>query len=162
MTRLSLRTMVLYSVANAGVNMVSAFTNAALPLFLIPYGLPGWLVGFLAQERSGISGLIQPLIGLLSDRTHTPFGRRRPFFLIGAPLAATALAFLTLNPPLVPMIAVVSVLGLLLAIANDPYVALLADMVPSAQRGRVGSFMGIFGMVGQVAVLLMAAVLWQR
>src|SRR5690242_17586882 len=59
---LSRRTMLLYSVASAGKNMVDAFSNAALPLYLEPYGLPGWLVGLLAQERSGIGGLVQPAI----------------------------------------------------------------------------------------------------
>ncbi|MEA2639083.1 MAG: hypothetical protein QOF51_477 [Chloroflexota bacterium] len=157
---LSLKTMLLYSVASAGTNMVAAFTNAALPLYLVPYGLPGWLVGLLAQERSGVGGLVQPVIGLLSDRTRTRFGRRRPYFLVGAPLTALALAFLAFDPPLVPMVAVVSVLAFLLAIANDPYLALLADLTPEAQRGRVGSFMGIFGMVGQIGVVLMAAFVW--
>ena len=162
MKRLSLRTMLLYSVASAGTNMVAAFTNAGLPLYLIPYGLPGWLVGLLAQERSGVGGLIQPFIGLLSDRTHTRLGKRRPYFLVGAPLTALGLIALALYPPLAAMLAVVSILAFLLAIANDPYFALMADMTPEAQRGRVGSFMGIFGMAGQVAVLLLAALVWNE
>jgi MFS family permease len=158
---LSARTTVLYSVANAGANMVAAFTNAALPLYLLPYGLPGWAVGLLAQERSGVGGLVQPVIGWLSDRTRTRLGKRRPYFLIGAPLTALALAYLTLHPPLVATVLVVAVLAFLLAVANDPYIALLADMVPEEQRGRVGSIQGLFGMLGQVAVLLAAAFLWQ-
>lgn len=162
MKRLSLRTMLLYSVASAGTNMVAAFTNAGLPLYLVPYGLPGWLVGLLAQERSGVGGLIQPVIGLLSDRTHTRFGKRRPYFLIGAPLTALGLIALAFHPPLGPMLAVVSILAFLLAIANDPYFALMADMTPDDQRGRVGSFMGIFGMAGQVAILLLAALVWNE
>ncbi|MGN6700399.1 MAG: MFS transporter [Thermomicrobiales bacterium] len=158
---LSRRTMLLYSVASAGKNMVDAFSNAALPLYLEPYGLPGWLVGLLAQERSGIGGLVQPAIGALSDRTRTRFGRRRPYFLLGVALTALALVFLAFHPPLVPMLAVVAVLSFLLAVAADPYLALLADMTPERQRGRLGSFMGIFAMAGQVVMLLLAAVLWQ-
>ena len=162
MKRLSLRTMVLYSVASAGTNMVAAFTNAGLPLYLVPYGLPGWLVGLLAQERSGIGGLVQPLIGLLSDRTHTRLGKRRPYFLVGAPLTALGLIALAFHPPLAAMLGVVSILAFLLAIANDPYVALMADMTPEDQLGRIGSFMGIFGMAGQVAILLLAALVWNE
>ena len=154
------RTMLLYSVGNAGTNMVAAFTNAALPLYLIPYGLPGWLVGLLAQERSGVGGLVQPVIGLLSDRTRTRLGKRRPYFLVGSLLTALALGFLALYPPLVPMLIVVSVLAFLVAVANDPYLALMADMTPAHQRGRIGSYMGIFGMAGQVVMLLLASLLW--
>ncbi len=155
-----LRTMLLYSAGNAGYNAVASFTNFALPLFLLPYGLPAWIVGFLAQERSGVGGLIQPLIGMLSDRTHTPLGRRRPYFLVGVPLTAIGLLFLATRPPIVPLLVVVSILALLLAIANDPYLALMADMTPAQQRGRIGSFMGLFSMASQVGVLLMASQLW--
>ena len=157
---LSHRTMILYSMGNAGKNMVDAFSNAALPLYLVPYGLPGWLVGLLAQERSGIGGLVQPVIGLLSDRTRTRFGKRRPYFLVGAVLTALALAVLALYPPLVPMLIVVAVLAFLLAVAADPYLALMADMTPAHQRGRIGSYMGIFAMAGQVVMLLLASLLW--
>lgn len=155
------RGMMLYSVASVGTNVVAAFTNAALPLFLLPYGLPGWLVGLLAQERSGIGGLVQPLIGLLSDRTRTRFGKRRPYFLVGAPTTALSLIALAFHPPLVPMIALVSILALLLAVANDPYIALMADLAPEHQRGRLGSYMGIFGMGGQVLMLVAAGFLWE-
>lgn len=160
--RLPLRTMILYSFASAGTNMVAAFTNAALPLYLLPYGLPGWLVGFLAQERSGLGGLLQPLVGWLSDRTRTPLGRRRPYFLVGAPLTSLALVGLAFHPSLAITVGVVSILALLLALANDPYLALMADITPEDQRGRVGSFMGIFAMAGQVGILLMAAFLWSE
>ena len=35
--------------------------------------------------------LVQPLVGYYSDRTWTRYGRRRPYFLVGAALAACAL-----------------------------------------------------------------------
>jgi maltose/moltooligosaccharide transporter len=158
---LSWRTMVLYSVGNAGSSMVAAFTNAALPLYLLPYGLPGWLVGLLAQERSGIGGIVQPMIGALSDRTRTRLGKRRPYFLVGVPLTAVALIALGLHPPLPVTVALISILALLLAVANDPYVALMADIAPPEQRGRIGSLMAIFGMGAQVVVLLAAVYLWE-
>ncbi len=160
--RLTLKTMLLYSVANCGVNMVSAFTNAALPLFLLPYGLPGWLVGLLAQERSGVGGIVQPIIGRVSDRTRTRFGRRRPFYLVGAPITALALAGLALHPPFAITLALISILALLLAVANDPYIAMMADIAPEEQRGRLGSFVGILGMGGQVVALLAMAMFWDE
>src|SRR3712207_9310208 len=73
------RTMLLYNVRNAGTNMVAPFTNAALPLYLVPYGLPGWLVGLLGPDRSGVGGLAQPVLGLLSDRTRPQPGNRQAY-----------------------------------------------------------------------------------
>ena len=48
------------------------------------YGLI-WLAG----PFTGI--IVQPIIGTLSDKTHTRFGRRRPYLLGGAVLASLAL-----------------------------------------------------------------------
>ncbi|RYY60408.1 MAG: MFS transporter, partial [Chitinophagaceae bacterium] len=48
---------------------------------------------FLAAPLTGL--IVQPIIGYLSDRTwHPVFGRRRPYFLIGAILASAALLFM--------------------------------------------------------------------
>ena len=92
---LSLPTVAAYSSANFGINMVNAFSNFALPLYLAGYGLPSWLIGVLSQERSSLGGIEQPLIGLMSDRTRSRLGKRRPFFLIGALLVGAANAVTT-------------------------------------------------------------------
>jgi maltose/moltooligosaccharide transporter len=48
---------------------------------------------WIAAPLTGL--LVQPIIGYLSDRTwHPRFGRRRPFFLIGAVLSSIALFFM--------------------------------------------------------------------
>ena len=44
---------------------------------------------WLAGPVTGM--VVQPIIGALSDKTHTKFGRRRPYLMLGAILAAIAL-----------------------------------------------------------------------
>src|SRR3954462_8124861 len=44
---------------------------------------------WLAAPLTGL--LVQPIIGHMSDRTWGKLGRRRPYFLVGAVLASTAL-----------------------------------------------------------------------
>src|SRR5207249_11502011 len=45
---------------------------------------------WLAAPLTGL--IVQPIIGHMSDRTwHQKLGRRRPYFLVGAVLASTAL-----------------------------------------------------------------------
>jgi maltose/moltooligosaccharide transporter len=53
---------------------------------------------WLAAPVTGL--LVQPVIGYLSDNTwHPTWGRRRPFFFLGAILAAIALFLMPIPPP---------------------------------------------------------------
>ncbi len=107
-------TTALFSAANLGVSLVFSFLNFALPQFLDSYGLRPEIIGLLANERSLAGGLIQPLVGHLSDRAYTRLGRRRPFFLAGAPLTAVSLLVLGLHPPLAVMVLAVLAVGFFL------------------------------------------------
>ena len=57
----------------------------------------GFLAMAIAIARS-LDALSDPLMGWISDHTHTRLGRRRPYMLIGAPLCGVAF-FCLLNPP---------------------------------------------------------------
>lgn len=160
MQRLSLWTMINYSIANAGANMLAALSNTALPLYLGSYGVPNVVIGFLAQERSFVGGFVQPVVGALSDRTRTRLGRRRPYFLIGIPLTVAGVLALAFHPPLWVVLLILPVLAFFLAVAYDPYLALMADITPPEQRGRMGGIMGVLNMVGQMVLLGVAAALW--
>ncbi len=152
----------LYSQANLGANLVYGFANFAFPLFLGAYALPNALVGFLAQERSFVGGFVQPVVGAISDRLPpNRLGRRRPFFLVGVPLTAGSLILLSTYPPMLAVIAVMTVFSFFLAVAADPYAALMADIVPTQQRGMVGGVMAVFNMAGQVTVILLSFLLWE-
>ncbi len=158
--RLPFPTVLLFSVASLGANLVFAFFNFAMPQYLDSYHLRPTLIGLLANERSFVGGFIQPFIGRLSDRTRTPLGRRRPFFLVGVPLAAASLLVLALHPPFVVMILIVPVAAFFLFIAFDPYLAMMADITPPAKRGRVGAALAVAGMLGAILFNLAAGFLW--
>ena len=163
MKPLSLVQILLYSTGNLGANLVYAFANFAFPLFLSAYSIPHMLVGFLAQERSFVGGFVQPVVGAVSDRLPpNPLGRRRPFFLVGVPLTAASLIFLSTYPPLWAVVATMTVFSFFLAVASDPYLALMPDISPPRQRGRIGGVMAVFSMLGQVVVLFLSFLLWER
>jgi len=152
-----------YGFGNLGAQSVYAFLNQAVGLYLNRYPeVPTWAVGVLAQERSLAGAVVQPVVGAMSDRTRTRIGRRRPYFIAGAGLTAAALLYLGSFPPLVPMLLVLSVNAFFLNVAVDPYTALMADIVPPGQRGRIGTVLAIFNMVGQIAVTLFGIFLWDR
>jgi maltose/moltooligosaccharide transporter len=81
--------------------------------------------------------LVQPLIGALSDRTwHPRWGRRRPFFLIGAVGCSIALFLF----PFVAALWMAALLLLLLDVSNntamEPYKAFVADKLHFSQLGK--------------------------
>ncbi|HEX8218641.1 MAG TPA: MFS transporter [Chloroflexia bacterium] len=145
-----------YSVANLGASVVYGLFNFALPPYLATYNLHPSLIGLLANERSFVGAFVQPLIGRMSDRTRSPLGRRRPFFLIGIPLMAVALLLLATHPPFWIMLGVMTVSAFFLAIAWDPYMAMMADLFPAAHRGRVGGLIGVGTALGNIIFALMA------
>jgi len=94
---------------------------------------------WLAAPLTGM--IIQPIIGYYSDRTWTSLGRRRPYFLAGSILAATALMFMPnaqvlagLLPPLYIGAGILMVMDASFNIAMEPFRALVADLLPSDQR----------------------------
>ena len=144
----------------SGRRPMFAFANAALPLYLAGYGLPNAAIGLLAQDRPPLAGLSQIVVGALSDRTRSRLGRRRPYLLVGVPLAATALLALALHPPMWIAIGVLVLFTTALAVAYGPYLAMLPDLVPSDISGRVGALQAATNMLGQMSMLWVAAQFW--
>lgn len=151
----------LYSAGNFGAGLLFAFTNAALPLYLAGYRLPNAAIGLLSQERPPLAGVLQLAVGALSDRTRTRLGRRRPYIALGVPVAAAALLALALHPPVGLVVALLVVMTSFFAIGYGPFLALMVDLVPSEQRGRVGSVLNIANMAGQVLMLWLASQFWE-
>ena len=153
----------LYACGIFGANVVYAFLNLAAGLYLERYPqVPTWAVGLLSQERSLAGALVQPIVGAWSDRTRTRIGRRKPFFIGGVLLTWASLLFLAGFPPLVPMLIVLSINAFFLNVAVDPYYALMADLVPLEQRGRVGALLAVFNMGGQIVATVAGLFLWDR
>jgi len=151
----------LYACGIFGANVVYAFLNLAAGLYLERYPqVPTWAVGLLSQERSLAGAVVQPIVGAWSDRTRTRIGRRKPFFIGGVLLTWASLLFLAGFPPLVPMLIVLSINAFFLNVAVDPYYALMADLVPLEQRGRVGALLAVFNMGGQIVATVAGLFLW--
>jgi len=159
--RLPLSTMLLYSIASLGTGFFYAFSNFTLPLFLRGYTANDALIGVLASTRSFEGAIIQPLVGMWSDRIWTPLGRRRPFYVVSMPLVALLILFCALHPPFPLVIGAVLLFTLLFNVGADPYTALQADIAPPNQRSTLNSLATLLGAVGQLAFALTSGlILW--
>ncbi|MFD2202014.1 MFS transporter [Shivajiella indica] len=89
----------------------------------------------LAGPMTGL--LIQPIIGALSDRTwHPKFGRRRPYFFIGALFCSISLFLYPFSSSLWMAAGLLWILDAANNTAMEPYRALIADKLPSEQYAK--------------------------
>ncbi|MBC2665932.1 MFS transporter [Novosphingobium flavum] len=86
----------------------------------------------LAGPMTGL--LVQPLIGALSDRTGSKWGRRTPYFLAGALLCALGLLFMPLASSLLMAASLLWLLDAGNNITMEPYRAYVADRLDPGQR----------------------------
>ncbi|WP_199729949.1 MFS transporter [Aquimarina sp. AD10] len=94
------------------------------------YDIP---IMWLAAPLTGL--LVQPIIGYLSDRTWSPrWGRRRPYFLVGAILSSIALFIVPHSPFLWVAAGLLWILDASINISMEPFRALVADKLPDSQR----------------------------
>lgn len=88
---------------------------------------------WIAAPLTGL--LVQPIIGYMSDKTWSPrWGRRRPYFLIGAILSSIVLLFVPHSPTLWVAAGCLWVLDASINISMEPFRALVADKLPDSQR----------------------------
>jgi MFS family permease len=151
--KVSRRFLVLYALASFGL-----YLTVMMPaLFSLPYkiGLVApddkvAVLGMIATIGAVVGLLAGPTAGVLSDRTQTRIGRRRPWFIGGVLVLAVGSAVVALADS-VPMMAVgwiiVSLGGAANAAALTPVVA---ERVPESQRGTVSALAGVATQLGGV------------
>ena len=124
-----------------GIQMGFALQNANASRILQIFGADihelSWF--WLVAPVTGL--IVQPIIGYYSDRTWTSLGRRRPFFLTGAILAAIGLIlmpnadwFIAILPSLWVGAGMLFIMDASFNVAMEPFRALVADKLPSDQR----------------------------
>jgi len=88
---------------------------------------------WLAAPLTGL--IVQPIIGYMSDRTWSPrWGRRKPYFLMGAILSTVTLFFMPHSPYLWMAAGFLWILDASINISMEPFRALVADKLPENQR----------------------------
>ncbi len=86
----------------------------------------------LAGPITGL--LVQPLIGAMSDRTDSRWGRRTPYFLFGAVLCAIGLFFMPLSSSLLMAVSMLWILDAGNNITMEPYRAYVSDRLNENQH----------------------------
>ena len=101
--RVPARRRLAYALPAFGLALVGIPIYVYMPKFYAEVvGVPIAAVGFLLLLIRVFDAFSDPLIGLLSDRTRTRFGRRRPWFALGSLPLALSIGLFFAPPELAP------------------------------------------------------------
>lgn len=172
---LTLRRILLYSCASAGLNMMSITVSTWLLYFYAPppdsgrtQYLSATLVGVLLTVGRLWDAVIDPLIGHWSDVNRSRWGRRRPFLMFATPVTAIALILLW-TPPSTGSSLLNALYFLLvtitfytsLSLVSIPYDSSLPEMAAaSAEYVTLSMWKNIFGTTGVLIGALVASPLF--
>ena len=143
-----------------GTGIFWAFHSASMPLFLSGYTDSKFKIS-LVLSLAGVMGcIVPPVMGYLSDRTVTRFGRRRPYIFFG--LLCMCLCILSLpHISVYGLVALVSALMYLSLVSGEAvYMSLLPDTVPQEQRGTASGIMNMFGSIGLIVYYIVGTAIW--
>ncbi len=102
----------------------------------------------LAGPMTGL--LVQPIIGALSDKTwHPKFGRRKPYFFVGAVMCSIALFFYPFSSSLWMAAGLLWILDAGNNTAMEPYRAFIADKLDASQQPTGFQSQSFFTGLGQ-------------
>jgi MFS family permease len=116
--------------------------------------------GIVTGIGAVVAVVVNPLAGLLSDRTTSRFGRRHPWTIGGAFVGAAGLAVLASADNVVVMVIGWCLVQAGLNAMLATLISAVPDRVPVVQRAQTGGFIGISQMLGTVlgAVLVTSLV----
>ena len=142
-----------------GIQIGFALQNANMSRIFQSLGesLDDLAILWIAAPLTGL--LVQPIIGHYSDRTWSRFGRRRPYFLAGAVLAALALFGMPNAPGLLAAAMLLWLLDASLNISMEPFRAFVGDMLDKEQHtagyALQTAFIGAGAVIGSVIPFLL-------
>jgi len=156
-SKLPKRTLFLYSLGSIGTGLFST-TPAVLLLYYMTQilGISASLAGFAVLVPKLWDMVTDPMVGVISDRTRTRFGRRRPYLLAGAILMPLGLAFMFAAPESLSQTQAFWYVFILYAISataytlfSVPYITIPAEISKDTrERTTIMSFRTAFVMLG--------------
>ena len=169
--RLNYKRTILVGLAFLSISAFWQMYDSVVPLILANnFRLDERWTGMIMAADNVLALFLLPLFGSLSDRVHTPIGRRMPFILCGTALAVIMMNILPRlantyfgSPTPGILIGFIVVLGMLLismGTYRSPAVALMPDVTPKPLRSKANAIINLMGALGGLIYLAVTAVLY--
>lgn len=143
------------------VSLVWPLYNVYVPIFLRDFLDSQFQINAIMTLDNILAVSLIPFIASLSDRTHTRFGRRMPFLMIGIPLSAFAFVLLPNYTGFLSFMVIITVLNFSMAIFRAPTVALMPDITPPPLRSKANGIINFMGGLASVFVLVGGSFLYR-
>jgi len=144
-----------------GISLIWPIFNNFVPVFLKDdFGLSATLIGFIMTWDNYLNLFVQPIVGERSDHTWTRIGRRKPWMLVGAPLAAVFFILVPAMRSPVGIMFAILLTNLSMSLFRAPTIALLGDLFPSHQRSTANGVINLMGGLGAIAAFLIGGALY--
>lgn len=112
---------------------------------------------WLAAPMTGL--IVQPIVGYMSDRTWGRWGRRKPYFTVGAILATLALIAMPHASAIWMAAGLLWILDASINISMEPFRAFVGDLLPESQINRGYTMQSMFIGIGNVLAAVLPSVI---
>lgn len=144
-----------------GISLIWPIFNTYVPIFLKEnFALSATLIAFIMTWDNYLNMFVQPIVGERSDRTHTRIGRRKPWMLIGAPIAAIFFIAIPVMGSVVGIMFAILITNIGMALFRAPTVSLLGNLFPSHQRSTANGIINLMGGLGAILAFLIGGILY--
>jgi MFS family permease len=126
------------------------------------FGLGPTLAFFIMTWDNILNVFVQPWAGLKSDYTRSRFGKRKPWLMIGAPLAAFGFVFIPASKSVFIMMVFIMITNLGMALFRSPTLAWLGDLFEPEDRSRANGVVNLMGGLGGAVAGMVGGVLFDN
>ncbi len=144
-----------------GISIIWPIFNQYIPIFLQAgnpafeggtdvrgFGLGPALALFIMTWDNLLNVFVQPWVGAKSDRTWNRFGRRKPWILLGVPIALVGFTLIPFAQTAVAIAAFILITNFGMALFRSPTVAWLGDLYEPDDRSKANGIINLMGGVG--------------
>ncbi len=142
-------------------SLLWAIYNAFVPIFLSNFLESKQQIGWLMTIDNMFAVVMLPLIGMVSDKTHTRFGRRMPYIMVGLPLAAVLFSIIPFHTGLIMLVATIILTNISMGTFGSPVIALMPDITPVEHRSRANGIINFMGGLGAVLAYGLGSILFR-
>lgn len=132
---------------NAEFNAQLLKEGRALP-DIVGFGLTPALAMFIMTWDNLINIFVQPWVGAKSDRTWNRFGRRKPWIMLGLPIAALGFIAVPFAQSVLAIMVFILITNFGMSLFRSPTISWLGDMFRANERSKANGVINLMGGLG--------------